>query len=214
MAYYYFPSCKVSATYPKSSRMLSEYIYHKFNIEPVGCCRINFNQLTSDDIAIVTCNNCAAIIQENTPAAIKFAWEIINEDPTFPLKDYSCERMTIQDCWISKENIHQQTAIRSLLKKMNIEIEELDNNHENSIYCGKHLLSKCNQSNLSLAHKKYENHKQIFKSLSETDQINYLKKYCETIPTEKVICSCRSCAEGITIGGSKGIHIIELLFSE
>ena len=71
------------------------------------------------------CNNCAAIIEENTDASIDFLWQIIDRDP-----DYHGEEMTIQDCWVAFEKRHVQDAVRSLMRKMNIKIVELQENYE------------------------------------------------------------------------------------
>ena len=135
MAFYYFPSCKATAQFKDASRKAREYVKGKYGITPVGCCRPNHKKLTADDTAIVVCNNCAAIIEENTDAAIDFLWQIIDRDPDFPFPDYHGEEMTIQDCWIAFEKRDVQNAVRSLLRKMNIRIVELEENYEKTKFC-------------------------------------------------------------------------------
>lgn len=210
MAIYYFPSCKVSSTYCKASKRLTDYIYNRFHIEPVGCCRVNYRKLTEDDIAIVTCNNCAKILEENSKATIRFAWEIIDEDEEFIYKKYN-DIVTVADCWITKENTHEHETIRSLLRKMNITYLE-SKDYVDSIHCGI-LLGSCNPDNVRLASKTYHD-PSIFKNLSSEKQIQYMKNHCKTIPTDKVICTCRSCANSYKIADKKGIHILELLFPD
>ncbi len=80
MAYYYFPSCKATAQFRDASKSAREYVKQKFGIDPVGCCRPNHKKLTSEDTALVVCNNCAAIIEENTDADIQFLWQVIDSD--------------------------------------------------------------------------------------------------------------------------------------
>lgn len=44
------------------------------------------------------------------------------------------------------------------------------------------------------------------------EQVSHFKKHCEQIQTEKVVCYCKFCTDGINMGGKKGIHLLELLF--
>ena len=63
--------------------------------------------------------------------------------------------MTIQDCWLAVEKRHVQDAIRSLMRKMNIDVVELAENHEKTRFCGMNLVAPCNPSNAKLAPKRY-----------------------------------------------------------
>ncbi|MFQ9411935.1 MAG: hypothetical protein ACLR1T_14110 [Evtepia gabavorous] len=49
--------------------------------------------------------------------------------------------MTIQDCWLAVEKRHVQDAIRSLMRKMNIDVVELAENHEKTRFCGMNLVA-------------------------------------------------------------------------
>ncbi len=92
--------------------------------------QIRSQKLTVDDTALVVCNNCAAIIEENTEATIEFLWQVIDQDSDFQFPDYQGEKMTVQDRWVAFEKRYVQDAVRSLLRKMNIEIVELEKNLE------------------------------------------------------------------------------------
>ena len=126
MAYYYFPSCKATAQFQEASRQARTYVNKVFGIDPIGCCRPNHKKLTVEDTAVVVCGNCAAIIEENSEASIQFLWQVIDNDPEFPFPDYRGQEMTVQDCWVSFEKRDVQDAVRSLMRKMNIRIVELD----------------------------------------------------------------------------------------
>lgn len=129
MANLYFPGCKVKGDFPAASEKLAAYIQSKRVVTPVGCCRVDHDKLTPADTAVVVCNNCANIIAESgDPGQIEFVWEIIDNDPEFPFPDYHGEKMTIQDCWLAVEKRHVQDAIRSLMRKMNIDVVELAEN--------------------------------------------------------------------------------------
>ena len=152
MANLYFPGCKVKGDFPAASEKLAAYIQSKRVVTPVGCCRVDHDKLTPADTAVVVCNNCANIIAESgDPGQIEFVWEIIDNDPEFPFPDYHGEKMTIQDCWLAVEKRHVQDAIRSLMRKMNIDVVELAENHEKTRFCGMNLVAPCNPSNAKLA---------------------------------------------------------------
>lgn len=213
MAYYFFPSCKATAQFKEASKAAREYVNQKFGIKPIGCCRPNHKKLTADDTALVVCNNCAAIIEENTEARIEFLWQVIDNDPDFQFPDYHGEEITIQDCWVSFEKRYVQDTVRSLLRKMNIRIVELEENYEKTKFCGVNLLSPCTESNAALAHKRYvEQFPHMFTPMEPEEQAEHFRKHCGQIRTDKVACYCKFCTDAINMGGKNGIHLLELLF--
>ena len=213
MAYYFFPSCKATAQFKEASKAARAYVKEHFGIAPTGCCRPNHKKLSPEDTALVVCNNCAAIIEENTEATIRFLWDVIDQDDDFPFPDYHGEKMTLQDCWVSFEKRYLQETVRSLLRKMNIGIVELEENFESTKFCGVNLLAPCTESNAKLAHKRYvEQFPHMFTPMEPEEQVKHFRKHCEQIETEKVVCYCKFCTDGINMGGKKGIHLLELLF--
>ena len=215
MANILFPGCKASMAYPEASKKLRSYMKDKYHIAPIGCCRVNHQKLTVEDTAIVVCNNCAAIMEESAnPGKIEFVWEIIDSDKNFPFPDYKGEVMTIQDCWIAYEKLGLQELVRTLLKKMNIQYVELEENFAKTRFCGTNLLSLCTDSNAKLAHRRYvEQGAHMFTPATPEEQIIHFKKHCQQIQTEKVVCYCKFCTEAINLGGKQGIHLLELLFN-
>ena len=155
MATLFYPGCQIKKDYPEASKKLAEYIQSKRPVEVVGCCRVDHGKSTQADTALVVCNNCANIIAESgDPGSIEFVWEIIDNDPDFPFPDYHGEKMTIQDCWLAVEKRHVQDTIRSLMRKMNIQVVELPENHEKTTFCGMNLTAECNPTNAKLAPKR------------------------------------------------------------
>ena len=215
MATIFFPSCKARADYKSASKKLAEYIKEKQGVSPIGCCRINHTKLEDGDRAIVVCNNCAAIIEENTHANIEFVWEMIDKDPDFVFPDYQGEKITVQDCWIAYEKRHLQETVRSLLRKMNFEIAELAENFEKTRFCGVNLLAPCTESNGKLAHNRYVvQGAHMFTPMTPEEQRQHFKEHCRQITTKRVACYCKFCKDGIVMGGKEGIHLLELLFPE
>lgn len=138
---------------------------------------------------------------------------MIDEDTDFPFPDYGGEAITIQDCWVGFDKRKIQDAVRSLLKKMNFTIVELEENFEKTKFCGVNLLSPCLESNAKLAPKRYvEKFAYMFTPMEKDEQIEHFKKHCSKIKTKKVACYCKFCRDGLRMGGKEGLHMLELLF--
>lgn len=210
MANYFLPSCKVNAAYPKESKCLIDYLMKKTDIKVIGCCRKECYRFAKEDTVYVICHNCAEIVRECSLANVCYIWEIIDNDPNFLFTNYSGVSMTIQNCWLSYENQEIKDVIQSIIRKLNIQIIE-SNIH--IPYCGRNLLHKPTESNQLLAPQLWcDKLTDVIKIFDNEDQITYLINYCKLLPASKVICTCRSCAEGIITGGYEGIHLLELLF--
>jgi Fe-S oxidoreductase len=119
-------------------------------------------------------------------------WEVIAKSETFPFPDYQGKTMTIHDaCPIRKrDDVHD--AIRTLLKKMNVNILEAERNRSNSVCCGDSFYPKL-----------------------PIDQVHIkMKERAESMPCEDVCVYCVSCVKSMNIGGRKPRYILDLLFGE
>lgn len=215
MAAYFFPGCKVTAQFKEASRRAKQYVEERHGMQAAGCCRPNHRKLAPGDAAVVVCNNCAAIIEENTSASITSLWQVVDQDPGFRFPDHHGEEVTIQDCWIAFERRDVQDAVRSLLGKMRFTVVELEEHHEATRFCGVNLLSPCTESNAALARRRYvERFPHMFTPMEPDAQVAHFRKHCAQIATEKVVCCCKFCTDAINMGGKKGMHILELLFPD
>lgn len=214
MATYFFPSCKLTAGSPDASARLRAYLAGRWGATPVGCCRTDRTRLTAQDTALVACTNCAAILQETSLAGrVQFAWERMDQDATFPFPDYGGEAMAVQDCWTAVDNPPLMDAVRSLLRKMRLEVVELPENRGQTRYCGVKLTSPCQADNARLAPRRYgERGAGLFTPLPPDAQAAYFKDYCRRIPTARAACYCGSCKAGLDLGGVAGVHLLDLLF--
>ncbi|MFQ6794292.1 hypothetical protein [Thomasclavelia sp.] len=195
MANIFFPSCKAKASYPQASKQLAKYIENKYAIDPIGCCKVNHKKLTKDDTAILVCLNCARVIEKNGDFDhLEFIWDIIDQDETFNFPNYHQQRMTIQDCHLVSNRPKLKQTIRSLLKKMNIQVVEYDmgENHHCPSYeiVGYHL-----------------DHK-----LNEEEKKQYFSKQYDNIDTDIIVSYCKYCNDGVNYSHKTGKHILELLF--
>ncbi|NDO45272.1 hypothetical protein [Clostridium sp. MD294] len=212
----FLPSCKVKGKYKSASQKLQRYLEIKEKVTTVGCCKVFCSKVCPEDTAVVICNNCAAIMEESSAVQkIEFVWQIIDNDPEFPFPDYHGEKMTIQDCWRAYEKRSVQNAIRSLLHKMNITVIELEENYENTKFCGADLLEPCTDIEKKFAPRRYVvNGADKYNPIPKEKEDLWLQNYCQQIETEKVVCYCMACLDGIQRGGKTAVHLLELIFPE
>lgn len=221
MTKYFLPSCKVSAAYPEASRRLLAYVRNCTAIAPAGCCRNEGLRLSENDQAIVICHTCANIAEERlfgkSPARVRYIWEIIDEDESFPYPDYGGERITLQDCLFTYERHLVQKAVRSVLNKMNFRIEEAPKPGGEPFRCDL-LMQPIGAANRCMAPRHYDERREaggykLFTPLPPEERAKRHRLHCALIPTERVVCYCRSCTESINQGGKQGLHLLELLFT-
>lgn len=197
MANVFFPSCKARAAYKEPSQKLAKYIKNKFDIDPIGCCKVNNPKLTQEDTAIILCLNCARVIEANaTYKNIEFLWEIIDQDEDFDFPDYHGQKMIIQDCHVGKGRKNVHDAVRSLMKKMNIEIVELEKNYDDAEHCASYEIIGY--------------HREM--PMTEEEQKEYFTKRYKYITTDIVVSYCKYCNDGVSMSDKKGLHVLELLF--
>ena len=115
---------------------------------------------------------------------------------------YHGQKMYLQDCFRDRNHPEVHQAVRSLLKKMNIEVIEMKNNKDNSIFCGTlHYESKA-LDDTHLSH------------YPKDVQEKYMQEYVQQFDNKKIICVCNRCLKGILLGKGNGVHLLELLFNK
>lgn len=100
--------------------------------------------------------------------------------------------MTIHDACPTRTETRVHSAIRMLLKKMNIKIVEPKNTGTKATCCG-----------------------DSFYGVLPVEQVkDQMKKRASEMPCENVTVYCISCIKSMHIGGKKPRYIIDLLFGE
>ncbi len=236
---YYIASCVFTSKLPNLSKRIQAYISQKKNMEIVRCCtpkyklrefeqqmpemdRAHWASLGDTaswkpgDIAYSVCHNCNNIIEEAySGVTARSLWEFILNDRDFHFPDYQGRTMTVQDCWRSRDREAEQSAVRELLLKMNINIVEIEERGEKTDFCGVSLLRPQPPRNPVMAPKHYnENIEGLFLPHTEEEQTAKMKEYCRKYTTDEVLCYCHYCLEGLQKGGVHGYHLAELLFPD
>lgn len=237
---YYIAGCVFSVRFPELSKRIREYAEEHYGLNILRCCVPNWKvkiyedkmpegslrdswkalphskEFAPDDEVWSICHNCTNIIEEHYQGVkVHSLWELIDSDDDFPFPDYSGMKATVQDCWRSRERSEEQAAVRSLLRKMNIEYVEAEMNHENTDFCGSSLYRPQVKRNEVFAPKHYvEQAEGKFLPHTEEEQKRIMEEYCSRYKTKTVVCYCHYCLECLELGGVDGRHLAFLLFPE
>ena len=233
---FFVASCVFTEEYPELSRKVQKYISEK-NLPIIRCCVANykveefesrmpdwyrdewknikhFEKFPAGSTMVSLCHNCAAIFEERHPEIFcQSLWELILKDENFVYPNHGGEKITVQDCWRSKENLAEQKAVREILRRMNFEIVELEENFGRTKFCGYSLYQPQPARNAKLAPKRFlENAAGLFQEHTQEEKENLMREHCAQIETEKVVAYCHYCVRGLKLGGKKTFHLAELLF--
>lgn len=210
----YLPSCKFTAYSPEASKRIKAYLTEHYEVQIGGCCRPGHKKLTADDTVIYICNTCAAFCQEDSPAEkIISIWELLDNDEQFSFPDYGQPKMAVQDCWRVYDNEAQKRAVRRILEKMNIVVEELDESFSKTRFCGTSLYEALPKQNGEFAPNRFIKHAEdCFVPHTAEEQAALMETHCAAIDSGTVVCYCVACAKGITLGGKQAVHLLELMF--
>ena len=119
-------------------------------------------------------------------------WEMLADSDEFQFPDYSGLRMSIIDACPTREETEIHSTIRSILKRMNIELVEPANTGTRSTCCG-----------------------DSFYGLIPLNKVKELMiKRASEMPEENVVVYCISCVKSVFNGGKKPKYLVDLLFSE
>ena len=234
---YYIASCVFTTKFPELSFRIQEYVRKRGDIEIVRCCVPSYKlkeftekmpahlqsrwaaipdsaDFGEGDIVYSLCHNCSAIIDEWRPGAVaRSLWELIDEDPSFPLPDLGGAAAYVQDCWRARDRENEQNSVRSLLNKMNLHVLETEPNRDKTDFCGVSLYRPAPPRNLKLAPKRFvENAPDLFIPHTDEEQKALMENHVRAFQGKKVICYCHYCHEGLRLGGADAYHLAELLF--
>jgi len=119
-------------------------------------------------------------------------WELIDGLNEFPFPDYQGMRLSVHDACPVREKPEVHRAIRSLLEKMNIVVEETKYHGTGSRCCGDDFYGKLPIEQIHLQ----------------------MQKRAESMPCEEVCVYCISCIKSMYIGGKTPRYMIDLLMGE
>lgn len=172
---------------------------HEFLIETLGemelhltCCHHEppFSEKTN---IINICPGCDKRFKNDYEQTSTISlWEILAKTEDFPFPDYKGKTMTILDACPTRNENYVQESIRTLLRRMNINLIEPEKTRNKSTCCGDSFYGSIPLSQVK---------EQMIKRTTE-------------MPVNDVVVYCVSCTKSIFIGGKQPHYLIDLLFNQ
>jgi len=191
---YFNPGCALSIYKPESGQKILDILCRYFG--PVRlhsiCC--HHDPRLPHGVTII--NNCAGCdrrfrsLYEGIHTIS--LWEVLDSVKNLPLPDHTGLTVSVHDScsFRSKPQVH--AAVRSILRKMNIEIIDSKYSGTKSICCGDHF----------------------YPQLPIEKVTELQKKRAAQMPCQDVAVYCVSCIKSMAIGGKTPRHMVDLVLAQ
>ncbi|MBU3128837.1 4Fe-4S dicluster domain-containing protein [Clostridium tagluense] len=147
---------------------------------------------------ITTCPNCFISIKKNSPnLKITTVWEKINESiiPDGLLNKYDNVdiKFSLHDPCPTRYEGNTQDAVREIVEKMGIKMEEFKFSKGQTLCCGAGAMVGVTNNKLATEH---------------------MSKRAADAPSDHILTYCQTCAESLSIGEKNAVHLLDLMFNE
>ena len=194
---YFNPGCALSIYKPEFENAVLGFLNASYGEREIKlhkvCCHYD-PKLEAGSLIINVCAGCdrrfRSLYEGITTISV---WEVIDGlGDKFKYPDHSGLKVSVHDACPVREKPQVHKAVRNLLKKMNIEIEEAEFFGANSICCGDDFYPKLPVGEV---HRK-------------------MRERADSMPRGDVCVYCVSCVKSMRIGGKTPRYLIDLLFNE
>ncbi len=188
------PGCALLIYKPELAGKMRDWLTREFaGIEEHTICCRHDPKLPAETRVINTCAGCDRRYRElyEGISTVSF-WEILAESDSFPFPDYQRREMAIVDACPTRDQQRVHQAVRTLLKKMNIDLVEPEKTGTGGTCCG-----------------------DSFYGTLPVEQVKQqMKKRASEMPADEVVVYCVSCIKAMHIGGKQPRYLVDLLFGE
>jgi len=193
-ATHFNPGCALSIYKPEMEHKLIKFLNENYaGLEMHNICCRHEPKLEAGSKVVNICAGCDRRFRSLYEGVSTISlWEILDSIEGFPYPDYKGAVMTVHDPCPIREKPEVHKAVRSLLGKMNINIEEAPLSGTRSVCCGD----------------------SFYPALPAEEVNNKMKKRAETMPQDDVCVYCVSCIKAMYIGGKKPRYLVDLLMNE
>ncbi|WP_154674901.1 heterodisulfide reductase-related iron-sulfur binding cluster [Desnuesiella massiliensis] len=191
---YFNPGCALSIYKPESGHKILDVLNKYFGSVKIHsiCCHHD-PQLPHGSTIINNCAGCDRRFRSLYEGIRTISlWEVLDSIENLPLPDYTGLIVSVQDScsYRPKPQVHE--AVRSILRKMNIEIIDSKFSGIKSICCGDNF----------------------YPQLPIEKVTELQKKRASQMPCQDVVVYCVSCIKSMTIGGKTPHHMVDLVLNE
>ncbi len=186
------PGCALLIHNPELADRIAAYLKDRHNLEErhTMCC--HFRPDFSEPVQIISiCSGCIrrydSLYKDVSAVSL---WELADKDPHFPFPDYGGMRLSVIDACPTRNYIDLHETIRSILSKMNIQINEAERTGTGAKCCGDSFYGRMEKSAI----------------------LEKMRERAEEMPEENVAVYCVSCIKSVTNGGKSPKYLPDLLF--
>jgi Fe-S oxidoreductase len=191
---YFAPGCALMLYKPELAEKILQFLNMNFrNVEMLLTCCQHDPKLPLNSKVINLCPGCDKRFGKNYYGVSTVSlWEVINDSSTFAFPDYNGSVMTIIDACPTRDDDRVQNALRELMIKMNVVIEEPANTRKESTCCG-----------------------DVFHGSLPTDKVREIMvEKAQEMPVNEIVVHCVSCIMAVFNGGKSPKYMADLLFGE
>jgi hypothetical protein len=188
------PGCALMLYKPELAHKIFQILNGFFGeMEVLNICCHHDPQFVQETLVINICPGCDKRFRNDyTNTSTLSLWEILAENDLITFPDYSGQTMSIIDACPTRDREKIHTAIRELLRKMNITLVEPEKTRTKSTCCG-----------------------DSFYGVIPVEKVKeQMRKRASEMPVEDVVVYCISCVKSVYVGGKKPHYLVDLLFGE
>lgn len=189
---YFNPGCAISIYKLGLPELMLELLQKHFG--PVKfhnlCCRHDPG-LPKGSTIINNCAGCDRRFRSEYDGIQTITyWEILDTIKDLKLPDHTGLTVSVHDSCSFRKKPQVHAAVRSILRKMNIEIVESEFSGTKSVCCGDNFYSH----------------------IPDEKVAEFQKKRAAQMPCENVAVYCIGCVRSMTVGGKKAFYLPDLIF--
>jgi hypothetical protein len=191
---FFNPGCALSLYKPEMENRILDFLNRAYGdtILHKICCR-HEPRLPEGSLIVNVCAGCDRRFRSLYAGITTVSlWEIIDGQGAFDFPDYGGFQMSLHDPCPVRERPPVHRAVRSLLRKMNVDVIEPAFNGPRSVCCGD----------------------DAYPAAPIETVRGLMKKRADSMPREDVAVYCVSCVKAMHIGGKRPRHLVDLLMNE
>lgn len=191
---FFNPGCALNLYKPASGAKILSLLNEFFGpVKPHDVCCHHDPRLPRGATIINNCAGCDRRFRSLYEGVRTVSlWEALDSVGGLPLPDHAGLTVSVHDSCSFRPKPQVHAAVRSLLKKMNVEIREAELSGARSVCCGDNFYSHVPNERV----------------------VEFQKARAAQMPCGDVAVYCVSCIKSMAVGGKHPRHMVDLLLGE
>jgi Fe-S oxidoreductase len=191
---YFNPGCALSIYKPEIGDKVLAFLNENYGeVAAHQVCCHHDPRLDAGSLMINVCPGCDRRFRSLYEGISTVSlWEVLDGLDAFPFPHYSGLTLSVHDACPVRQRPQVHQAVRTLLKKMRIDVVETEFRGAHSICCGD----------------------DFYPSLPVEMVHQRMKERADSMPCQEVCVYCVSCIKSMYIGGKTPRHLMDLLMGE